>query len=216
MIAFRSRPSFRSLRSKLALATAILCVATLAGCGLPLPGQGEAPKLFTLSPKSTFDQALPRADWQLVVDIPVAAGGLNTNRIALQTKPIEMQYYALAQWTETAPQMVQTLLVESFENTGKIVAVGRQAIGLRSDFNLKSELREFQAEYLAGAKVPTIRVRVNAKVIRQPQRTIIASRNFEHRVVSGGSGMDDVVVAFDEALGKVLKEIVEWTLSNTS
>ena len=31
-----------------------------------------------------------------------------------------------------------------------------------------------------------------------------------------GGGMDDVVLAFDEALGKVLKEIVEWTLRNTS
>ena len=216
MIAFRSRPNLAIFRRRLVVASSILWLAATAGCGLSLPGQGEAPKLYTLSPKSTFDQALPRADWQLVVDIPVAAGGLNTNRIALQTKPIEMQYYALAQWTETAPQMVQTLLVESFENTGKIVAVGRRAIGLRSDFNLKSELREFQAEYPAGAKVPTIRVRVNAKVIRQPQRAIIASRNFEQRVVSGGSGMDDVVVAFDEALGKVLKEIVEWTLNNTS
>ncbi len=216
MIAFRSRPNLAVFRRRLVASSSILWLAAIAGCGLSLPGQGEAPKLYTLSPKSTFDQALPRADWQLVVDIPVAAGGLNTNRIALQTKPIEMQYYALAQWTETAPQMVQTLLVESFENTGKIVAVGRQAIGLRSDFNLKSELREFQAEYPTGVNVPTIRVRVNAKVIRQPQRAIIASRNFEQRVVSSGGSMDDVVLAFDEALGKVLKEIVEWTLSNTS
>ena len=59
-----------------------------------------------------------------------------------------------------------TLLVESFENTGKIVAVGRQAIGLRSDFNLKSELREFQAEYFGGAKIPTVRVRINTKLIK--------------------------------------------------
>ena len=216
MIALRTRPNFHKLSTGLAAAAAILGIALFGGCSIPIPGQGEAPKLYTLSPKSTFDQTLPRAEWQLVVDIPVAAGGLNTNRIALQTKPIELQYYALARWTETAPQMVQTLLVESFENTGKIIAVGRQAIGLRSDFNLKSELREFQAEYPAGTKVPTVRVRVNAKVIRQPQRAIIASRNFEQRVVAGGGGMDDVVLAFDEALGKVLKEIVEWTLRNTS
>ncbi|MDA0260745.1 MAG: ABC-type transport auxiliary lipoprotein family protein [Proteobacteria bacterium] len=194
----------------------VLGVFGIAGCSIPIPGQGAAPKLYTLSPKSTFDTALPRADWQLVVDVPVAAGGLNTNRIALQDKPIEVQYYALAQWTETAPQMVQTLLVESFENTGKIVAVGRQAIGLRSDFNLKSELREFQAEYRGTDKIPVVRVRINVKVIRQPERSIIASRNFEQRVTAGGSGMDDVVIGFDEALGKVLKEIVEWTLTNTS
>ena len=103
-------------------------------------------------------------------------------------------------------------MVESFENTGKIVAVGRQAIGLRSDFNLKSELMEFQAEYFDGAAVPVIRVTVNAKVIRQPRREIIASETFQHEARASGESMSAVIAAFDDALGKVLKHIVEWTL----
>ena len=43
--------------------------------------------------------------------------------------------------------MVQILVVEFFENAKKILGVGREQIGLRSDFVLKNELREFQAEY---------------------------------------------------------------------
>ena len=39
--------------------------------------------------------------------------------------------------------MVQTLLVESFENTGKIVAVARKATDIRADYVLKTDLREF-------------------------------------------------------------------------
>lgn len=191
-----------------------LVVVALAGCeGGLLPGlTGPAPDLYTLTPKSTFDAALPRADWQLVVEEPVAAGGLNTTRIALRSRPIELKYFAGAQWTERAPRMVQTLLVESFENSGKIVSVGRQAIGLRSDFNLKGELREFQAEYAAAGAAPIVRVRLNAKIVKQPRRVITASENFEATAQANSTAMIDVIDAFDVALGKVLRHIVEWSL----
>ena len=118
----------------------VLFVGLLAGCGA-LPGGGPPADMFTLTPKNTFDAGLPSVDWQLVVEEPSAAGGLQVQNIALRTRAIELQYFAGARWTERAPRMVQTLLVESFENSGKIVAVGRQTIGLRSDFNLKIELR---------------------------------------------------------------------------
>jgi len=159
-----------------------------------------------------FPKDLPAVDWQLVVEEPLASGGLNIARIALRDKPTDLNYFAGSQWTERAPRMVQTLLVESFENSGKIVAVGRQAIGLRSDFNLKSELREFQAEYKAPETPPVVRVRLNAKIIKQPRRAIIASENFEAAIAAKSTKMNDIIKAFDDALGKVLRRIVIWTL----
>jgi cholesterol transport system auxiliary component len=109
---------------------------------------------------------------------------------------------------------VQTLLVESFENSGKIIAVGRQTIGLRSDFNLKTELREFQAEYTGTNRPPTVHVRLSTRLIQQPRRVIIASDNFDAQVVAASTSMEDVILAFDEALGKVIRRTVEWTLEN--
>ena len=109
--------------------------------------------------------------------------------------------------------MLQTLLVESFENTNKIVAVGRQSIGLRSDFTLKTELREFQVEHDAEAKTFTVRVRINAKLVQQPKRNIVGSHSFEHTVeITDDSGMDSIIIAFDQAAGRGLKKLVEWTL----
>jgi cholesterol transport system auxiliary component len=192
----------------------VLVVPLLAGCEAAqlLGGLGQPSSLYTLTPKSNFAQAAP-VGWQLVVEEPYAAGGLNNARIALRSSPTELDYFALALWTDRAPRMVQTLLVESFENSGRIVAVGRQAIGLRSDYNLKSELREFQAEYASPTAVPEIRVRLNAKVIRQPQRAIVASENFEAVVPAASNSMGDIIAAFDDAMGKVLKRTVEWTLA---
>ena len=215
MISLRSRRS--APRRRVAVAGAVVA-ATLAmavsGCGGVISElTGPPTDLYTLTPKSTFSSGLREVEWQLVVEEPIASGGLNVQRIALRTHPTELKYFAQANWTERAPRMVQTLLVESFENSGAIIAVGRQAIGLRSDYNLKSELREFQAEYLDGASTPTVRVRLNAKLIRQPQRAIIGSENFEAVQQATGTDMRAIVAAFDEALGKVLRQTVEWTLT---
>jgi cholesterol transport system auxiliary component len=122
--------------------------------------------------------------------------------------------------------MVSRLLVESFENSDKIIAVGRDSIGLRSNILLKTELREFQAEYpkegayenqLDGAtgtgQVPNIRVRIAAKLVKMPQRIIVASKTFESVIPAEKNSMDSIVRAFDDALGKALKGIVVWTLT---
>ena len=185
----------------------------LSGCeGLIPTLAGPPPNLYTLTPKNTFADRLPSVPWQLVVEEPLASGGLNVDRIALRATATELKYFARVRWTERAPRMVQTLLVESFENSGAIVAVGRKAIGLRSDYNLITELREFQAEYFTPDGVPTIRVRLNAKLVKQPRRAIVASRTFEAAVKSEGKDIRLIIGAFDQALGKVLRHTVEWTV----
>ena len=203
----------------------LLRTGALAVGGLPLAGcaaaassifLGDPPAQYTLTPKSTFDNALPTVSWQLLIEPPVAASALDSVRIALKEDPFEIQYFANVAWSARAPAMVQTLLVESFENSGRIVSVGRESIGLRADYVLKSELREFQAEYgMPGAgngARPRIRVRLNAKLVRIPQRLIIASRNFERLETPSDNRTLSIIEAFDVGLGGVLRNIVEWTL----
>lgn len=199
-------------RSMVALcATAFL----LTGCALKLPGSGTPPRIFVLSPKSTFDEELPVVDWQLLIDSPIAAAGLNSSRIALRQSQIELQYFANAAWTDAAPKMVQRLLIESFENSEKIVSVGRQAVGLRADFILATELREFQAEYegKGDGVPPDVRTRINAKLVKMPERTIVASITYDYLLPAEGTEMVSIVKAFDLALGKSLKRIVAWAIT---
>ena len=109
--------------------------------------------------------------------------------------------------------MVQTLPVESFENSNQIIGVGRQSSTLRADYTLLLELREFQAEYRNGAPVPSAHVRLNAKLVRLPQHIIVATKNATFSTEAKSGGLIDIVLAFDESLGKILKDIVEWGLT---
>lgn len=188
----------------------LLMVGLLLGA-CQLPGSGEPPNLYTLTPKSTFVPDLPGLNRQLVVERPIASAGLSTGRIALQRSPVSLEYYANASWTDTAPAMVQTLLIESFENSGKIVSVARESATLRPDLILRPELREFQAEY-DGSGPPLVRVRINVRLIRMPDRAIVNGYTAEQTVRADGTDLQSIVLAFDEALGSVMRRIVEWTL----
>ncbi len=201
------------MRSRPLTITALLFGVLLQGCAGIIPGIGEPLQLYTLTPKSTYSAELPKVDWQLVVETPVAPAGINTNRIALAHSPITLDYFAGATWTDSAPALVQTLLIESFENTGRIVAVGRESVGLRPDYVLKLELREFQAEYNAPTTPPTVHIRLIAKLVRMPAREIVAAHMTERKEIAAANSLDAVVAAFDTALGPVLKEIVTWVLT---
>ncbi len=188
---------------------ALPAIALVPGCELPVPGQGPPPDLYLLSPKSTFREDLPQANWQLIVEPPTANASLNSTRIALLRTPTKIDYYARSNWGDRAPLMVQTLILESFENTGKIVSIGKESVGLRADFILKTDLREMQTIYYEGGP-PKAWVGINAKLVIMPRRSIVANALFQHRVQAKADSMPDIIEAFDEALNKVLRRLVEW------
>lgn len=198
-------------RRRFLRAAATLPLLGVAACNVAVPGQGPPPELFRLTPKSTYREDLPTVKWQLVLETPLANAGIDTVRIGLQRTPTQFEYYARANWSDRAPQMVQTLMIESFENSHRIVAVGRDSVALRADFVLKTELREFQAEYFDSA-IPKVHVGITARLVQMPRRAIIGSKSFDAKVPAQADRIADIVDAFDEALGKVLRRIVEWTL----
>ncbi len=184
----------------------------LTGCQNLIPGADRpAPRLYELTPKSTFAADLPRISAQLIVETPEAAAGLQSSKIAVKQQATTLDYFARSEWSDLAPRLVQTKIVESFENSRRVVSVGREGSGLRSDYILKSELRHFEAQ-LFDTDQPLVHVTINVKLVKMPERDIIANRNFDRSSKAKSSSLEDVIEAFDEALGGALKRLVEWTV----
>jgi cholesterol transport system auxiliary component len=200
----------RAFLRSLALAAAL----ALSACAVP--GFQDPPQLHSLTPATEFPADLPRVEQQLLVELPMANSGLDVSRIALRTAPTSLAYFADVNWTDRAPGLIQTLAVESLENTGRIVSVARDTVGLRADWLLKTDLRDFQAEYDGppGQTAPDIRMRLTAKLVRMPGRTIEASRTFEAVVPAEAASMQAVIAAFDQAASMVMRDLAAWTLES--
>jgi hypothetical protein len=73
---------------------------------------------------------------------PTAARQIDTSRIGPMNGPFRVEYYADVEWTDNAPAMVQLLLIQSFQNTGRLPVVVPTRQILATDFLLLSKLRK--------------------------------------------------------------------------
>jgi len=184
---------------------------SVTGCGLI----GPPPRQFTLTPVADFPRELPPVKWSLVVDEPAAARQIDTSRIALMSGTFQVEYYADVEWTDSAPAMVQLLLVQSFQNTGRLPVVAPSRQTLATDLLLLSNLQKFQVENDASG-TPQATVVFEATLLRMPRRTPVATARFEKATPVGSKSIETVTADFDASLGDVMRRVVDWTFQQGS
>ncbi len=184
----------------------------VSACGslLELPGQGPGPQLYNLPAMESGTAEEEAGTLRLVVEEPDAPRGIDTDRVVLYPSPVEIKYYKDARWSDRAPRLVQTLLVESLDNTGSFEFVGREAAGVTTLYGLKGSLSAFHATY--DGRRPTIRVKLKLSVIHRGKGQILAAKTFEGQSEARADAIRSVVLAFDEATTQVLQQAVTWTL----
>ena len=193
----------------------VALVAVLCGsCGI----LAEAPKrqLYRADPTLSFAAPLPHTAAQLLVAVPNAPAGLDTARIALSRSPVSLDYFADAEWTDRVPLLVQSAMIEGFERSGVVPAVGRDSAGLRADFILETDVRDFSAVYDSPAQPPIVSVVVNVKLIKIPEHKIVGQNSTTRRQRAAANSIPEIVRAFDAALGGVVEEVVRWVVTNTA
>jgi cholesterol transport system auxiliary component len=187
-----------------------LSMPALSVAGCQLPGRGPPPREFQVTQKSTFAEDLPRVGWSLMVERPNAVRSIDTPRIA-RTSGVEIQYYAGATWVDRPPVMIEPLIVQSFRSSEAIAVVVDRRANIRPDFLLQTDLGAFEATE-ATSGPPDVRVAMSATLIRMPRREVVGTTQIARTVTAQARNLEAIAVAFDEALGKVLKRLVEWTL----
>ena len=181
-----------------------LLAALLGGCG-------------TSSNNDTYDlSASAKANGpsvksrQILIPPPTALQALDSNQIVIRVSPSEIQYLGKSQWSDKLSKMVQSKLVEAFENTGKLGGVGVPGQGLAIDYQIVTDIRSFEINASGGHK--TAIVEISEKILNDRTGTVKAQNVFRKVVqVSGGSN-PDFVRALDAAFAGVTGELVDWTL----
>lgn len=183
-------------------------LVALAGC-VRLPAR-EPVQLFGPELGAPTLGEAPDVRWQLVVARPLSDPALDSPRIAVRPQPGELQSYRGARWTAPAPDVVETALLRAFQDSGRIVAVGRAGDALRADYLLQMDLRAF--ETVLGNGAPQAHVAVYATLLHAGSRQVVAGALFEHRTAASGDDIAEVVAAFGASLGAVVPDLVSWTL----
>ena len=197
--------------TRLCFAFGVLCSVSACGNLIELPGQGPAPQIYNLTAAQNFAGLQSATELRLLVEEPDASRAIDTDRIAIQLSPVELSYYDGARWSDRAPRLVQSLLIESLDNSGALQHVGRSSTGVNAQYSVKANLLSFCAE-TAGVQ-PTVEVKIKLTLLERKKARITGSRIFEVRKAAVSSSTKDVVLAFNEAAGEVLNDAVIWTIT---
>ena len=186
---------------------ASLCLV-LTGC---LLARQSAPTVV-LAPEVTVVPAAewPVVGWSLLVDRPRADAMSDSARVLIRPAPAQLQVYKGAAWLEPVPDLLQSILLRAFEDSGRITAVSRVG-NARSRFRLYTEIRRFEAVASDGGRL-TVQLEIHAKLILTRDASVLSAVNFNAQARSADNQLPALTRAFEQALQELTNAVVGWTL----
>jgi len=185
---------------RLALPLLLASATLLAGCG-----GGATPTTFDLSAPSGFGRVGGSRAALIVVE-PTTVQTLDSDRIIVKDSAGALSFLGGGQWADRVPRLVQTRLIQTFENGSRLGAVARPGERIVPDLQLNTDIRSFNIDAASGAAV----VEITAKLVGDRTGKVQRARLFQARVPASASDGPAAAQALDRALSQVLIEIVRW------
>ncbi len=180
-----------------------LIAAFLVGCGSKANNDTFD---LSITPASKGASARNR---QILVPEPTAVKSLNSEQVVVRVSQSEIQYLAESRWSDRLPVLVQSKLVEAFENSGRLGGVGKPGQGLAIDYQIVTDIRAFE---VSAGSPRVANVEISAKILNDRNGTVRAQSIFKASLPVSGAENRDFIEALDRAFAKVGAEIVDWSL----
>ncbi|MFL4993396.1 MAG: ABC-type transport auxiliary lipoprotein family protein [Microvirga sp.] len=178
----------------------VLVLAALTGAC----SSGPAPATYDLSaPMSRIRGA---SGVQVLVNEPAALQQLSTQQILVKDASGSVSFIGGGQWADNLPRLIQTRLINTFENASQLRGVSRPSSGAVADVQLISELRRFEIATPDNQAVAEISV----KIVSDQNGRIVNGRIFRASIPASAVDAPNAARALDEALTVVMLDIVRW------
>nr|WP_255616416.1 ABC-type transport auxiliary lipoprotein family protein [Microvirga puerhi] len=165
---------------------------------------GPAPTTYDLSaPTSRIRGA---AGVQLLVNEPAALQALSTQQILVKDASGAITFLGGGQWADNLPRLIQTKLINTFENASQLKGVSRPSSGAVGDVQLISELRRFEIATPNNEAV----VEIAVKIVNDANGRIVNGRIFRGYAPAPAVDAANAARSLDEALSTVMLDIVRW------
>jgi len=195
------------LTLRVVLVSSILLLLT--GCSLfsPVDNSQKTYVLATVNPNVLH---APKTNLTLLVTPPQTSQAYNSTQMAYALCPYTLAYFSKHSWADTPPEMLLPLIVQSLQNTCHYHAVVIPPFGGNYDLALNTQLILLQQEFM---KCPSrAHVVLRAQLINNTTQKVIATRQFDVRVIAKSDNPYGGVVAANCAVAKVLQELTQFCL----
>lgn len=185
----------------LAAAFAATLAATLGGCA-------TAPALVTYglaAPVERVSSPMRLPGLILVVE-PTAIALYASERVVVREPSGALSYLPGVQYAAPLPALVQTRVIETFENASRIGGVARPGDRVTPDYQLNATIRTFWIDSQANLAVVEIAVRA----VDERNGRVAAAEVFSARVPVAAIEGRTAMLGLEAALAEVMLDIVRW------
>jgi len=148
---------------------------------------------------------------QILVPEPRALESLSSSQIPVKPTATTLSYYPAVALEDAAPKVIQRLLLDTFQNTGRVKAVGLPGQSLLINYQVVTEVRAFQAETFGANQA---RVEISVKLLNDSNGRVIADRIFTTVVPMSGDSAQSAADGLNRAAQTLAADVVAWTLTS--
>lgn len=191
-----------------ATVAALVC----AGCstGSLFDSDTPVPSSYVIAPAAAGSlTGVPATPVDLSIGRPDFSPGLDSDRIAV-LKGRHLDYYRGVRWGSRAVEVVQSVLVGSWNDQNIFRSVTAEQARVANDYIVDLEVRHFEAN-AADGKLPEVHVMIIGRLIRVADRKLVATVSSEARERATEDRMGAVAAAFESAAQKVSLDLAKQT-----
>ncbi len=146
---------------------------------------------------------------QLAIPDPTSLLAYDSEKILTQLPTGELQGIGDVKWADTVSKLIQTKLIQSFENTGALGEVKRPIEGSSPEEQLLIEIRSFQIETKPGRAA---NAEITAKLVTG-EGHVLGAKVFDAKVPVASQDEAEAAKGLNEAFQKIASSLISWTRS---
>ncbi len=193
----------------------LLAILALAGCTLP-QDTSVPPQTYLLEggARAITPPSRRPNNKTLLVTVPKAAPGFDSNRIAYTKEPPKLDYYGDSVWSDTPAKMLLPILVRAFENAGAFKAVISPPAPALANVRVDVDVIRLQQEFMT--RPSRVRFTARIKVVDMKSGHVLATQVFEAIESAPSDDAGGAARAADAAIRQVLNQMVPFALRHAA
>ena len=159
----------------------------------------------TAVPNTAVRPANAAAQPVLLVEVPSAAAGYDSNRMVYVRQPQTLEAFTQSNWVDTPARMLAPLIVAAVEGSGVFRAVMTSPSTAAGEMRLDTEVLRLQHEFLGTPS--QVRFTLRAYLVESATRRVMATQEFDTAVPADSEDPHGGVVAANRAVRIVLADL---------
>lgn len=148
----------------------------------------------------------------MMVMLPEANQVYETTQMAYSTQPYQIAYYAKHAWANTPSQMLQSLLVQTLQETRHFYSVGIPSSVGFYDYVLSTQLMHFEQRF--NGRYSEVVVTLRAQITKSATNIVVAAKQFTVTEPAPENTPYGGVIAANQATAKILAEVARFCVKS--